>query len=57
MAILEPTGENDLTQLWTLITELSDQLNQNRSMSVSLYGLTGKIKVSIFCSYCKSIFD
>jgi hypothetical protein len=45
MAILEPGGEHDLMQLWSLITELSEQLNQNRSMSVSLYGLAGKIKV------------
>ncbi|KAF9527591.1 hypothetical protein CPB83DRAFT_393453 [Crepidotus variabilis] len=44
MAIIEGGGENDLTQLWSLITELSEQLNQNRSMSVSLYGVAGKIK-------------
>jgi hypothetical protein len=48
MAILESSGENDLSQLWTLITELSEQLNHNRSASVSLYGLAGKIKVFEF---------
>jgi len=44
MAILENSGEYDLTQLWTIITELGEQLSQNRSMSVSLGSLAGKIK-------------
>ena len=45
MAIMESNPENDLMQLWSVITELGEQLTQNRSISVSLYGLTGKIKV------------
>lgn len=45
MAIIEGNGENDLMRLWSVITELGEQLSQNRSMSVSLYGLVGKIKV------------
>lgn len=44
MAIVEG-GHDDLMQLWAVITELGEQLNQNRSMSVSLYALAGKIKV------------
>ncbi|KAF8964184.1 hypothetical protein BDZ97DRAFT_915522 [Flammula alnicola] len=45
MAILEGnSNDNDLMQLWAVITELGEQLSQNRSMSVSLYGLAGKIK-------------
>jgi hypothetical protein len=45
MAILENSGEYDLTQLWGIITKLGEQLSQNRSMSVSLGGLAGQIKV------------
>ncbi|CAA7261380.1 unnamed protein product [Cyclocybe aegerita] len=45
MAILEGNTDHDLMQqLWGIITELGEQLSQNRSMSVSLYGLTSKIK-------------
>ncbi|KAF4617461.1 hypothetical protein D9613_006090 [Agrocybe pediades] len=45
MAIIEGGGnDHDLMQLWSVITELGEQLTQNRSMSVSLYGLAGKIK-------------
>jgi hypothetical protein len=47
MAIMEGNNgnETDLMQLWAVITELGEQLSQNRAMSVSLYGLAGNIKV------------
>lgn len=47
MAIMEGTNgnETDLMQLWSVITELGEQLSQNRAMSVSLYSLAGNIKV------------
>ena len=47
MAIMEGSNgnETDLTQLWAVITELGEQLSQNRAMSVSLYSLAGNIKV------------
>lgn len=46
MAIIgEGGGGDDVTQLWAIITELSDQLNQNRSMSVGLFGTAGEVKV------------
>jgi len=41
-------GADDLGQLWSLITELSEQLNQNRNISVSLYTQAGDIKVCMF---------
>lgn len=50
MAILEHSGssghgEGDITQqLWSLITQLGEQLSQNQSMSVALYTLAGKVK-------------
>ncbi|KAF9046425.1 hypothetical protein BJ165DRAFT_1527521 [Panaeolus papilionaceus] len=44
MAIIENNNEYDLVQLWSIITELGEQLSQNRSMSVSLYSMAGKIK-------------
>ncbi|KAK1230704.1 hypothetical protein PQX77_006201 [Marasmius sp. AFHP31] len=43
MAIIGEGGD-EITQLWGLITELSDQLNQNRNMSVSLFGTAGSVK-------------
>lgn len=43
MAIVEG-GHDDLMQLWAVITELGEQLSQNRSVSVSLYALAGKVK-------------
>lgn len=51
MAILEGNSENDLGQLWSVITELGEQLSQNRAMSVSLYGLAGKIKVRVYLTF------
>ena len=44
MAVLEG-NESDLMQLWGLITQLGEQLSQNQIKSVSLYSLTGKMKV------------
>ncbi|KIK59834.1 hypothetical protein GYMLUDRAFT_1003696 [Collybiopsis luxurians FD-317 M1] len=41
MAIVEG---DEISQLWAVITELSEQLNQNRSTSVSLYAQTGSVK-------------
>ncbi|KAK0201681.1 hypothetical protein DFS33DRAFT_1349165 [Desarmillaria ectypa] len=43
MTILE-NNDQDLMQLWQIITELSEQLNQNRSLSVSLYAQAGNVK-------------
>jgi len=42
MVVLD--NSEDLGRLWSLITELSEQLTQNRSVSVSLYGQAGGIK-------------
>lgn len=44
MAVLD-NNDQDLMQLWAMITELSEQLNQNRNLSVALYGQAGNIKV------------
>ena len=46
MAIVED-NENELSRLWSLIQELSKQLNQNRSLSVSLVTQTGDVKVLV----------
>ncbi|KAG7443135.1 uncharacterized protein BT62DRAFT_982274 [Guyanagaster necrorhizus] len=43
MTILD-NNDQDLMQLWQIITELSEQLNQNRSLSVSLYAQAGNVK-------------
>lgn len=41
-------GEYDLMYLWEIITKLSEQLSQNRSQSVALYGRVEELKVSCF---------
>ncbi|KAH7910819.1 hypothetical protein BJ138DRAFT_1179992 [Hygrophoropsis aurantiaca] len=43
MAILDGSDQ-DLARLLSLITELSEQLTQNRSVSISLHSLTGNVK-------------
>ncbi|KAK0503872.1 hypothetical protein EDD18DRAFT_479679 [Armillaria luteobubalina] len=43
MTILD-NNDQDLMQLWQIITELSEQLNQNRTVSVALYGQAGNVK-------------
>ncbi|KAK7056684.1 hypothetical protein VNI00_002401 [Paramarasmius palmivorus] len=42
MAIIE--GGDDLSHLWSIVTDLSEQLNQNRNMSVALFGAAGNVK-------------
>ncbi|KAJ7600952.1 hypothetical protein C8J56DRAFT_911685, partial [Mycena floridula] len=44
MTILENSSDHDLMSLWGIITELSEQLNQNRSLAVSLYAQAGGLK-------------
>ncbi|KAJ4482203.1 hypothetical protein J3R30DRAFT_3222053, partial [Lentinula aciculospora] len=45
MAIIDGNhGGDEISQLWAVITELSDQLNRNRSSSVSLYAQAGGVK-------------
>ncbi|KAJ3716980.1 hypothetical protein FB446DRAFT_747118 [Lentinula raphanica] len=45
MAIIDGShGGDEMSQLWAIITELSDQLNQNRSASVSLHTQAGGLK-------------
>ncbi|KAG6878916.1 hypothetical protein C0992_006662 [Termitomyces sp. T32_za158] len=45
MAVLE--SNDQLGQLWSLIQELSEQLNRNRSVSVSLLAQAGSIKKDV----------
>lgn len=48
MAIVDSNHDQDLahmSQLWTLISELSEQLSQNRSLAVSLYSHADVVKV------------
>jgi len=45
-------GADLLQQLWGVITELSEQLTQNRAVSVGLFGLAGEIKVIIYLGFC-----
>ncbi|KAF8208811.1 hypothetical protein K438DRAFT_1961371 [Mycena galopus ATCC 62051] len=44
MTILETDQDPTLMKLWALITELGEQLNQNREVSASIYSQAGGIK-------------
>ncbi|KAK7690350.1 hypothetical protein QCA50_007007 [Cerrena zonata] len=49
MAVMDnagsPNGEMDITmRLWNLLNEVSDQLNQNRSISNTLHNIAGGVK-------------
>lgn len=48
MTILDNTGESELVQLLNTIQELSEQLAQNRSLSITLHASAGAIKVCTF---------
>lgn len=39
------TGEYDLSKLFALIAELGESLNENRSLSVSLYAQANDVRV------------
>lgn len=45
MTILDNTGESELVQLLNTIQELSEQLAQNRSLSITLHTSAGAVKV------------
>lgn len=45
MTILDNTGEPELVQLLNTIQELSEQLAQNRSLSITLHASAGAVKV------------
>ncbi|KAG8214546.1 hypothetical protein J3R82DRAFT_9607 [Butyriboletus roseoflavus] len=44
MTILDNTGESELVQLLNTIQELSEQLAQNRSLSITLHASAGAVK-------------
>ena len=45
MVVLSNNEEMDVMQLWSIITQLGEQLSQNQAMSVALYTTAGKVKV------------
>lgn len=46
MAIMDTTGDSDIMRVWALLSEVSEQLAQNRNASISLHSLAGGVKVS-----------
>ena len=46
MAIMDPSGDPDVMRVWSMVSELSEQLSQNRSTAVNLHALTDGVKVS-----------
>lgn len=55
MTILDNTGESELVQLLNTIQELSEQLAQNRSLSITLHGSAGAVKVRASSPLAESI--
>ena len=47
MVVLSNNEEMDVMQLWSIITQLGEQLSQNQAMSVALYTTAGKVKVGL----------
>ena len=46
MAVMDSSnGEQDIMRIWSLLTEVSEQLTHNRSMSISIHNLTSGVKV------------
>ncbi|KAJ3551535.1 hypothetical protein NM688_g4644 [Phlebia brevispora] len=44
MAIMEANPDSDVTRVWALLSELSEQLSQIRNTSISLHTVTGGVK-------------
>ncbi|EMD40289.1 hypothetical protein CERSUDRAFT_110893, partial [Gelatoporia subvermispora B] len=44
MAIMEPNNEQEILRIWSLLTEVSEQLTHDRNMANSLHSLTDGIK-------------
>lgn len=47
-------GETDIARLWNLITDLNDQLNENRALAVGLYAQANDTKVRLVFVSCES---
>ena len=47
MVVMDPgASENDIVRVWQLLSEVSEQLSQNRSSAVNLHVLADGSKVS-----------
>jgi hypothetical protein len=51
MTILDGNSDNDLIRLLNTIQDLSEQLTQSRSISISLHASAGAVKVRL--PYCQ----
>lgn len=45
MAIMDTNADPDVLRVWTLLSEVSEQLSQNRSSAVNLHALADGAKV------------
>lgn len=46
MAIVDSSADSDLMRVLSVLTELSEQLSQNRAMAVSLHSIASNVKVN-----------
>ncbi|KAI0688879.1 hypothetical protein C8Q76DRAFT_635132 [Earliella scabrosa] len=44
MAVLDPNGDPDVLRVWTMLSEVSEQLSQNRSSAVNLHAIADGAK-------------
>lgn len=44
MVLLSEEMDNDLLKLWALVAELSEQLNNNRTMTAALQAQASQVK-------------
>lgn len=56
MALLSEEMDSDLLRLWGLVAELSEQLNNNRSITAALQAQAGQVKVNTTRISMRKIF-
>ena len=44
---MDPAGDPDVVRVWSLLSEVSEQLSQNRSSAVNLHALADGAKVRV----------
>ena len=49
MLVMDPSGDPDVLRVWALLTEVSEQVGQNRAAAVNLHALADGTKVRWLC--------
>ena len=54
---MDSTYEQEMTRLWSVIGDLSEQLNQHRTQTASLHAQAGGIKVQSYMNILSLVFS